>query len=59
MVWKPREWKRAAEQLQSRCWLFVGKLSSVVANEEARIARMELGGRLKSSPSMNSRKDHD
>jgi len=42
MVWKSREWKRAAEQLQNKCRLLVGEFFSVVADEEARITRMEL-----------------
>ena len=43
MAWKPREWKRAAKQLRNRCRLLMGEFYSTVANEETRIARLELG----------------
>jgi hypothetical protein len=43
LMWKPREWKRAAKQIRNRCRLLVEELYSALANEETRIARMELG----------------
>src|SRR5580692_1444336 len=42
MVWKPRAWKRAAEQLRNRCRVLVEEWYSAVANEETRIVRVEL-----------------
>jgi hypothetical protein len=44
MAWKLREWKRAVEQLHSRCRSMVVELFSVVGDEEIKIARMELDG---------------
>jgi hypothetical protein len=51
MVWKSREWKRAAKKLRNRYRLLVGELFSVVSNEEDRIARMELDEQLETLPS--------
>jgi hypothetical protein len=56
-VWKPREWKRAVEQLQNRCRSSVGELFSAVANEETELARMELEGRLESVATNRGPKD--
>src|SRR5487761_355484 len=50
MLWNPHEWKRAAGQLHNRWRSWVEGLSSAVAEEETRIARMELDGQLESIP---------
>jgi hypothetical protein len=42
VLWKPRAWKRAAEQLRNRCRLLVEEFYSAVANQETRIVRVEL-----------------
>ena len=57
MVWKPIDWKRTVRELQNRCRSFMGELFSAVANEESRIARMELDGRLESIPTGKGCKD--
>jgi hypothetical protein len=57
MVWKSQEWTRAAEQLRAKCWSLMLELSSAIANEETKIARMETGGRVKASPVAQSRGD--
>jgi hypothetical protein len=57
MVWKLQEWKRAAEQLRAKGWSLVRELSSAIANEETKIARMETGGRAKASPAAQSSGD--
>ena len=49
-VRKSRGWTAAAELLQNWCLLLVAKLSSVVANEENRIAHMESAGTLQRIP---------
>jgi hypothetical protein len=46
MVRKPSAWARAAEQFRKSWRLMVAQLSSAVADEETRIARMELDGQL-------------
>lgn len=57
MVWIPGAWKRAAEQFRKSWRLLAGKLSSAVADEETRIARLELDGRLERIAVSPSRKD--
>jgi hypothetical protein len=47
MVWKSNEWNRTVEKLQNKCRRLVEELISAVSNEVARIAHMELNGRLK------------
>ena len=59
MVWKAREWKRAAEQLHNKWRTWVGELSSAVADEENRIARTELDGLLESIAVSPGRKDKE
>jgi hypothetical protein len=58
-VWKPREWKRTLEQLQNRYRSLVGELFSAVANEETRLARMELGGRWESIAANRGPRDEE
>jgi hypothetical protein len=57
MVWKPGAWKRAVEQFRKSWRLLAGELSSAVADEENRIARMELDGQLERIAISPSRKD--
>jgi hypothetical protein len=57
MVWKSHKWKRALQKLQNRYRILVVELFSTVSNEEARIARIEFGGELKSLVINASRKD--
>jgi hypothetical protein len=57
MVRKPSAWKRAAEQFRKSWQLLVGQLSSAVADEETRIARMELDGQLERITVSPSRKE--
>jgi len=45
MAWKLREWKRAVEQLRSRCRAMVVEIVSALGDEETRIARSELDRR--------------
>jgi hypothetical protein len=59
MIWKSREWKRAVGKLQNKYRLLVEELFSAVSNEEARIARMELDGQLKSLVIGGGRKDKE
>jgi len=42
MVWKLSDWKHSIEQLQNRYRSFLDELSSVVADEESRLALEEM-----------------
>jgi hypothetical protein len=42
MLWKPREWKRAAKQLRNRWRLLMEEFYSVGANAEIKIVRVDL-----------------
>ena len=57
MVWIPSEWKRVVGKLQTKLRLLVCKLSATVANEENRLAHMELDGHLESDGTSRGRKD--
>jgi hypothetical protein len=49
MFWKPRDWKRAVQELRKKYRSWIGELFSAVAKEENRIARMESDGHLESN----------
>jgi hypothetical protein len=57
MVRKPSAWAGAAEQFRKSWRLMVAQLSSAVADEESRIARMELDGQLERIAVSPSRKE--
>ena len=57
MVWKPSEWKLAIEQLQNKYRSLLWEISSVVANEESKLSRMEMDARLESIAASRHRED--
>jgi hypothetical protein len=57
MVWKPSEWKLAVIQARDNLRSMVEELFEAVANEENRLARMEIDGRLERTTARIGRKD--
>ena len=57
MVWKPSEWKLAIIQARDKLRSIVKELFEAVANEENRLARMEIDGRLERTTARIGRKD--
>jgi hypothetical protein len=57
MVWKPSEWKLAIVQGRNKFRSIVAELFEAVANEENRLARIEIDGRLERATARIDRKE--
>jgi hypothetical protein len=57
MVWKPNKWKLAIIQMRNKFESIMEELFKEVANEENRLSRMEMDGRLERTTARIEGKD--